>query len=109
MLQGVNRMQLLMLNTVFLGGLREDIRTRILEEGPTQPDESAKLAREMESIINDWRREMGYHITNIAISEAEDKGEDVGEVDEEEATQLQEVNTILRKKGRLQYKFRVKP
>jgi len=109
MLQGVNRMQSLMLNTVFLGGLREDIRTCVLEEGPTQPDESAKLAREMESIINDWRREMGYHITNIAISKAEDKGEDVGEVDEEEATQLQEVNTILRKKGRLQYKFRVKP
>jgi len=47
MLQGVNRMQWLMLNTVFLGGLREEIRTRVLEEGPTEPDESAKLAREI--------------------------------------------------------------
>jgi Retrotransposon gag protein len=57
--QGVNRMQWLMLNTVFLGGLREDIRTRVLEEGPTEPDESAKLAREIESIISDRRRKKG--------------------------------------------------
>jgi hypothetical protein len=110
MLQGVNRMQWLMLNTVFLGGLREEIRTRVLEEGPTEPDESAKLAREIESIISDRRRKKGYHITNIAASEGEENGpEDVGEVDEEEAAQLREVNAILKKRGRPQYKFRVKP
>jgi hypothetical protein len=102
-------MQWLMLNTVFLGGLREDIRTRVLEEGPTEPDESAKLARDIESIISDRRREKGYHVTNIAASEAEDEGEDVGEVDKEEAAQLREVNTILRRNGRPQYKFRIKP
>jgi len=109
MLQGVNRMQWLMLNTVFLGGLREDIRTRVLEEGPTEPDESAKLAREIESIISDRRRERGYNVTNIAASEAENDPEDVGEVDEDEAAQLREVNAILKKKGRPQYKFRIKP
>jgi len=103
-------MQWLMLNTVFLGGLREEIRTRVLEEGPTEPDESAKLAREIESIISDRRREKGYHVTNIAASEAEENGpEDVGEVDEEEAAQLREVNAILKRRGRPQYKFRVKP
>jgi hypothetical protein len=102
-------MQWLMLNTVFLGGLREEIRTRVLEEGPTEPDESAKLAREIESIMNDRRRERGYHVTNVAISEADDEGEDVGDIDEEEAAQLREVNAILRKKGRPQYKFQVKP
>jgi hypothetical protein len=32
MLQGVTRMQLLMLNTMFLGGLKEEIRNRVLEE-----------------------------------------------------------------------------
>jgi hypothetical protein len=108
MLQGVNRMQWLMLNTVFLGGLREDIRSRVLEEGPTEPDESAQLAREIESIINDRRREKGYNVTNIAASETEADTEDVGEVDEEEAAQLREVNAILKRKGRPQYKFRVK-
>ncbi len=53
LLQGVTRMQLLMLNTMFLGGLKEDIHNRVLEEGPTHPDNSVKLAREIESIIND--------------------------------------------------------
>jgi len=109
MLQGVNRMQWLMLNTVFLGGLREEIRTRVLEEGPTEPDESAKLAREIESIISDRRREKGYNVTNIAASEAENDPEDVGEVDEDEAAQLREVNAILKRRGRPQYKFWVKP
>jgi len=101
-------MQWLMLNTVFLGGLREDIRSRVLEEGPTEPDESAQLAREIESIINDRRRERGYNVTNIAASETEADTEDVREVDEEEAAQLREVNAILKRKGQPQYKFRVK-
>jgi hypothetical protein len=98
-----------MFNTVFLGGLWEDIRTRDLEEGPTEPDESAKLARKIEIIINDRRREKGYHVTNIAASDAKEDGEDVGEVDNDKAAQLCEVNAILRKKGRPQYKFRVRP
>jgi hypothetical protein len=109
MLQGVNRMQWLMLNTIFLGGLREEIRTRVLEEGPTEPDESAKLAREIESIINDKRREKGFHITEVTSAAGEQDSNDMGEVDEEEAAQLTEVNAILRKKGRPQYKFRIKP
>jgi Retrotransposon gag protein len=109
MLQGVNRMQLLMLNTVFLGGLREDIRTRVLEEGPTQPDDSVKNAREIESILNDKRRERGFHVTSIEGPPEGEEAEDVGEVDEEEAAQLREVNAILRKRGRPQYRFRVRP
>jgi hypothetical protein len=87
---------------------RRHIWSRVLEEGPTEPDESAQLAREIESIINDRRREKGYNVTNIAASETEADMEDVREVDEEEATQLREVNTILKRKGRPQYKFRVK-
>jgi Retrotransposon gag protein len=52
MLQGVNRMQLLI-----LGGLREDICNRVLEEGPTKPTDSIKLAREIKSIMNDKKKE----------------------------------------------------
>jgi len=107
--QGVERMQLLMLNTVFLGGLREEIRNRVLEDGPTNPDESVKTAREIESIINDRRREKGFHVTSIEGPPEEEEAEDVGEVDEQEAAQLREVNAILRKKGRPQYRFRVRP
>jgi hypothetical protein len=87
-LQGVTQMQLLMLNTVFLGGLRKDIRTRVLEEGPTQPEDSVKLARKIESILNDKRRERGFHITSIEGPPEEEEAEDVGEVDEQEVAQL---------------------
>jgi len=107
--QGVERMQLLMLNTVFLGGLKEEIRNRVLEDGPTVPDNSVKAAREIESIINDKRKERGFHVTSIEGPPEEEEAEDVGEVDEQEAAQLREVNAILRKKGRPQYRFRVRP
>jgi len=107
--QGVERMQLLMLNTVFLGGLREEIRNRVLEDGPTNPDDSVKAARDIESIINDKRKEKGFNVTSIEGPPEEEEAEDVGEVDEQEAAQLREVNAILRKKGRPQYRFRVRP
>jgi hypothetical protein len=107
--QGVERMQLLMLNTVFLGGLREEIRNRVLEDGPTNPDDSVKAARDIESIINDKRKERGFHVTSIEGPPEDEEAEDVGEVDEQEAAQLREVNAILRKKGRPQYRFRVRP
>jgi hypothetical protein len=38
--QGVTRMQLLMLNTLYLGGLKEEIRNCMLEDGPTEPEAS---------------------------------------------------------------------
>ncbi len=101
-------MQLLMLNTMFLGGLKEDIRNRVLEEGPTHPDNSVKLAREIESIINDRWRDRGIVVTSIESGEAED-GLDVGEVDEDEANHLNAVNAILRCKGCPQYRFCLRP
>jgi hypothetical protein len=94
-------MQLLMLNTMFLGGLKEDIRNRVLED-------SVKLAREIESIINDRRSDRGVVVTSIESGEAED-GLDVGEVDEEEANHLNAVNAVVRRKGRPQYRFRLRP
>ncbi len=50
-----------------------------MEEGPTKPTDSVELAREIESIMNDRRKERGFNITSIAGPE-EDKAEDVGEV-----------------------------
>jgi len=37
---GIMAMQLLMMNTVFIGGLREEIRSKVLEAGPTLIQES---------------------------------------------------------------------
>jgi hypothetical protein len=104
--QGIERMQLLMMNTVFLGGLRDEIWTRVLEESPTKPQDSVKAAREIESILNDKKGQpqRGFHVTSIDGTNDGD-GTDVGEIDEEEATHLQAINAKLRKKGHPQYKF----
>jgi len=111
--QGVKRMQLLMLNTVFLGGLKEEIRNRVLENGPTEPDESVKAAREIESIISDKKRDKGVYVTSIGdvVPQAEiyRGGTDMGEVDESEAVHLHEINAIRRRKGQPPFRFRVRP
>jgi hypothetical protein len=105
--QGITRMQLLM-NTVFLGGLREEIRNKVLEEAPTKPDESVKAAREIESILNDKKTQRGFHVTSIDRPNG-DEDLDVGEVNEDEAAHLQMVNAMLRNRGRPVYRFWVRP
>jgi len=50
--QGIEHMQLLMMKTVFLGGLREEIQNRVLEEALTQPKLSVAVAHEIKSIPN---------------------------------------------------------
>jgi hypothetical protein len=105
--QGITRMQLLMMmNTVFLGGLREEIGNRVLEEAPTKPDESVKAAREIESILNDKKTQRGFHVTSIDGPNGEEDL-DIGEVDADEAAHLQMVNAMLRKRGQPVYRFRV--
>jgi hypothetical protein len=63
------------------------------------PDESVKLARGIESILNAKRREKGFHVTSIEGPPEEEEAENEGKVNEDEAAQLHEVNTIPRKKG----------
>jgi hypothetical protein len=45
MKRGIDKMQLLVMNTMFQGGLKEEIRSKVLEKGPTLIQESVKLAR----------------------------------------------------------------
>jgi len=116
--QGVRRMQLLMLNTMFLGGLKEEICNRVLKDGPTEPENSVKAAREIETILNDKKKDKGVFIkkkdkgvfiTSIEEEDELEDGTDMGEVDEDEAAHLQALNAIMRRRGRPQYRFRVRP
>ena len=95
--QGVRRMQLLMLNTMFLGGLKEEIRNRVLKDGPTEPENSVKAAREIETILNDKKKDKGVFITSIEEEDELEDGTDMGEVDEDEAAHLQALNAIMRR------------
>ncbi len=99
-------MQLLMLNTMFLGGLKEEIRNRVLKDGPTEPENSVKAAREIETILKD-KKDKGVFITSIEEGDGLEDGTDMGEVDEDEAAHLQALNAIMRKRGQPQYRFRV--
>jgi hypothetical protein len=84
--QGIECMQLLMMNTVFLGGLHEEIWNRVLEEALTQPQLSVAAAHEIESILNKRALpQSGFRVTCIDGTD-EDDGTDVGEVDKDEAT-----------------------
>jgi hypothetical protein len=105
MSQGIQRMQLLMMNTVFLGGLKEEIRSKVLEEGPTLIEESVKLARDIEAILEKKRdRDRGSFIAAVG---GEEDGQ-VVEVDEEEAEHLVAVNAIRKRQGLPAFRYRIK-
>ncbi len=53
---GVQKMQPLMMSTIFLEGLKDDIRFRVLENGPDNIKTALKLAREVEVILGDATR-----------------------------------------------------
>jgi hypothetical protein len=105
--QGVTRMQLMMLNTMFLGGLKEEICNWVLKDGPTEPENSMKATREIETILNNKKKDKVVFITSIEEEEELEDGTDVGEVDEDEAAHLQVLNAIMRRRGRPQDRFRV--
>jgi hypothetical protein len=55
MKQGNDNMQLLVLNTMFIGSLKSNIWDKVLETGPTKIQESVMLAREIKIISCDGR------------------------------------------------------
>ncbi len=102
--QGIKRMELLVMNTVFLGGLKEEIRNRVLEEGPTKIEESVKLARDMEAIMDKKKSDRSMFITSIN----QEDDDQVIEVDEEGAEHLTAVNAIRKRQGMPALRYRVK-
>lgn len=104
MSQGLKRMELLMMNTVFTGGLREDIRAKVLEEGPTEIEESVKLAREIETIL-EKKRDRSVFVTSIG---EEEESPGVLEIEENEVEHLNAVNLIRKRRGLPAMKFRVR-
>jgi hypothetical protein len=63
--QGIGQMQLCIINIVFLGGLQEDIHNRVVEEASTKPKLSVVAAREIESILNDKKKDKDVFVNSI--------------------------------------------
>ena len=83
---GVQKMQLLMMSTIFLGGLKDEIRVRVLESGPENVKTALKLAREVEVILGDAaKRPKG--VTVAALQE-------LGVDEEESLTVIKALNAI---------------
>jgi hypothetical protein len=98
-LKGVMAMQLMVMNTVFLGGLREELRTKVLEQAPTEIHNSVRLARELEVIVHD-RKARGTHVS--AIQEEDENPDDHPDPEEEEIINL--LNAIRTRKGRAPFR-----
>jgi len=115
MRRGIDNMQLLVMNTMFIGGLKEEIRTRVLEKGPTLIRESVSLAREIEIISKDKKDkvEKGAYINAIGAQNedaAPDADEiDVLEVDFDDVSGIQKINAIRRKMNKPPLKYKLRP
>ena len=96
-LGGIMAMQLLMMNTVFIGGLREEIRVQVLETGPTKIQESVDLARQIEVIVHE-KKVKGTTVSSI---EAPD-----GDSDSDEEDVLEIINTVRARRGKAPFQFR---
>ena len=98
-LGGILAMQLLMMNTVFIGGLREEIRKKVLEAGPTQIQDSVDLARQIEVIVQE-KKAKGAVVSSIEKRHEKEESED----DEDEMMEI--INAVRARKGKAPYKFR---
>ena len=96
-LGGIMALQLLMMNTVFIGGLREEIRVKVLETGPTRIQESVDLARQIEVIVHE-KKVKGTTVSSIEGIEGD------SENDEEEVLEI--INAVRARRGKAPFKFR---
>jgi hypothetical protein len=96
-LGGIVAMQLLMMNTVFIGGLREEIRVKVLETGPTRIQESVDLGRQIEVIVHD-KKVKGTTVSSIIgpDGDSEDKEQEVLEI----------INAVRARRGKAPFQFR---
>lgn len=81
---------------LFLAGLREEIRLKVMESNPTTLRETLKLAREMEVIQGDKRTKVNV----FKVGMEEDSSEDEEEGDYISEAELDAIDAIRRRNGR---------
>jgi hypothetical protein len=107
-------MQLLVMNTMFIGGLKPDIRDKVLETGPTRIQEAVRLAREIEIISHDGRDKPAKGAYISAVHTADDpamSAEDVDVLDIEygEVAHVHRINAIWRRMNKPPLKYKIRP
>ena len=104
--EGVQKMKLHIMVTIFLGGLKEDIRTPTLDAEPETLAEAVAEARKQEVLVRDRRmsHNRGVVVASVTADDAGDDNEgqtdnEIIEVTEEEANQMLAVDAIVRRRG----------
>ena len=95
--EGVVDIERFFLHQLFIAGLKEEIRTKIMEAGKTSIQESVNLARELEVIQNDKKKTgaVANVIANATVNDNTNKTED--ELDDDE---INAVNSVRFQKGK---------
>jgi hypothetical protein len=113
MKRGIDNMQLLVMNMMFIGGLKPDIRDKVLETGPTRIQEAVKLAREIEIIFRDGRDKpaKGAYISAVSTEDdpamaAEDV--DVLDIEYDDVAHFQRINAIRRSMNKPPLKYQIR-
>lgn len=94
-LEGIEDTSRFFMQQLFVAGLKEEIREKVMERDPRSLQASLEEARAMELIVQDKRKKP--QITAVKEDEAE---EDEEEYTEEEEALLERVNAIFKKSGK---------
>ena len=112
MKKGITNMILLMMNTMFTGGLKEELRNKVLEQGPTRIQETVNLAREIEIIHKDKKEktEKGHYVAAVSSEEAAAAAEDeILEIESEEVDSVRQINVIRQRMNKPPIRYKVRP
>ncbi len=110
MKRGIDKMQLLVMNTMFQGGLKEEIRSKVLEKGPTLIQESVKLAREFEIISKDKSKsEKGNYIASVSPDDNNGEPDEILEIEATELEHIKSINLIRKRQNKPPMRYKVRP
>ena len=100
-LEGIEDTSRFFMQQLFVAGLKEDVREKVMEQDPETLQEALREARAMELIVQDKKKKA--QITAVKEDEAEEEPEE--EYTEEEEALLERVNAIFKRNGKNPSRF----
>lgn len=97
-LEGIQDMEKFFLHQLFLAGLKEEVRGKVMEGNRDELHECVSLAREIEVIQNDRKTQKGVTVASIEKSENSEPRQEQPEGLEDD--EIEAINAIRFKKGK---------
>ena len=102
--EGLDDMTKYIQTQMFLAGLHEKIRSKVLESGKTTPYDIYKKAVEIETIEEDKKVKATPTVTAVSYENTEPAANAATEVDDMDEDELQAVNAIRAQKGKAPFR-----